>query len=102
MENIPEFISAYNPILRGEVNPDEWSKMIRARAPLSVRPHETIEGGFIVVERTRKMRRLRPASWPVEHGSMKEAVEAVVRLQKKFPHKTFAILQQVALSEAVG
>ncbi len=100
MTDIPDFVSAYNPILRGEVSPDEWSKKIRARAPAIVRPHETIEGGFIVVERTRRMRRLRPAPWPVEHGTMKEAVEAVERLRKRFPHKAFSILQQVAISEA--
>lgn len=102
MTEVTDFISAYNPILRGDVNPEDWSKKIRVRAPETPRPKEVREGGFIVVERTRKKRLLRPAAWPVETGSMKEAVAAVKSLQARFPQKTFCIFQQVAISEGNG
>lgn len=79
---------------------DEFSKFRRMKSPDAPRPGETIEGGFIVVERTPGKRRLRPASWPFEVASMREAVTSVERLCQLYPDRNFAILQQVAIREA--
>jgi hypothetical protein len=83
-----------------DLDPDEFSKTRRYVAPKEPRHAETIGGGFIVVERTRKKNRLRPAMWPLELASYQEAALAVMRLQKKRPEKSFAILQQVGFAPA--
>lgn len=83
-----------------DVDPDEFSKILRYKAPIAPRHNETVGGGFIVVERTRKKNRLRPAMWPFELASYQEAAVAVMRLQKKQPQKSFAILQQVGFAAA--
>jgi hypothetical protein len=79
---------------------DVWSKDQRRAAPLGAREHETIGGGFIIVERTPKKNRLRPSPWPYELATLKQAVTAVERLKKRYPNKTFCILQQIAVSVA--
>jgi hypothetical protein len=83
-----------------DVDPDEFSKTRRFRAPVSERKFETVGGGFIVVERTRKKNRLRPSMWPLELASYQDAARAVIRLQKKHPEKSFAILEQVGFAPA--
>jgi hypothetical protein len=85
-----------------DVDPDEFSKTARYRAPVSERRFETVGGGFIVVERTRKKNRLRPSMWPLELASYQEAARAVIRLQKKYPEKSFAILEQVGFAPSPG
>lgn len=84
-----------------DVDPDELSKFQRLPAPKRERHNETVGGGFIVIERTRKKNRLRPAPWPHELASYEQAAAAVIQLQKKEPLKRFAILEQVGFAEAV-
>ena len=81
-----------------DIDPDEFSKTKRYKAPEGARHGETVGGGFIVVERTRKKNRLRPSMWPLEIESYEKAAIAVIRLQKKHPAKSFAILQQVGFA----
>jgi hypothetical protein len=100
MNDIPSNDEQFNPDTPDDVVWEYWSKSIRYKAPTDIRRGEVIEGGFVIIERTRKKRRLRAASWPVEVGSMKEAVAAVERLRKKCPEKTFCIFHQVAIAEA--
>lgn len=73
----------------------EWSKTHRIGAPQKLRRHEVREGGFIVVERTRSKRLLRPSAWPVETGSLEDAFLAAKRLRERFPEKEFCIFEQV-------
>lgn len=72
----------------------EWSKR-RVGAPQVIRRNEVREGGFIVVERTRKKRLLRPAAWPVEHDSLEVAYAAVKRLRAQNPEREFCVFQQI-------
>lgn len=78
---------------------DTFSKARRARAPENPRHNEKVGGGIIVIERTPKKQRLRPASWPYELGSVAEAVSAINRLQETHPDRSFCIFQQVAFAE---
>jgi len=100
MNDLPDRNDNFNPNLQEEVVWEYWSKSIRHRAPTEIRRGEVVEGGFVIIERTRKKRLLRAASWPVEVGSMSEAVKAVERLRRKCPEKTFCIFHQVAIAEA--
>lgn len=100
MNDIPHTDEEFNPSLPREERWEYWSKSIRFKAPHAPRRGEVIEGGFVIIERTRKKRLLRAASWPVEVGSMKEAVAAVDRLRAKCPEKTFCIFHQIAIAEA--
>lgn len=79
---------------------DEFSKFPRWRAPSHPRTNETIGGGFIVIERTPKKKRLRPSMWPHELATAAQAVEAIERLQKKHPDRSFCIFHQIAESPA--
>lgn len=83
-----------------DVDPDEFSKRHRIGAPSGLRRNETIGGGFIVIERTPKKKRLRAAMWPLEVESYAKAAEAVLVLQRRHPDKSFAIFEQVGFSEA--
>ena len=76
-------------------NTEKSSKVYRLPAPQNLRYNEVREGGFIVIERTRKKRLLRPAPWPIEAGDLPSAVKAVRRLQEKEPQKEYCIFEQV-------
>lgn len=86
--------------MMGDVNPNEFSKKMRLPFPAKVRDFETIGGGFIVIERVDRMDRLRASVWPVEHDSYQSAAASVVRLQKRYPNKSFGIFEQIALAGA--
>lgn len=82
----------------GIVKPEVYAEVVSKRrfnAPQKMRAHEVRDGGFIVVERTRKKRLLRPSAWPVELGSLAAAFVATKRLREKFPDREFAIFEQV-------
>jgi hypothetical protein len=100
MNDVPEISEQFNHDMPDDHVWEHWSKSIRHRAPTEIRRGEVIEGGFVIIERTRKKRLLRAASWPVEVGSMRDAIAAVERLRKKCPEKTFCIFHQVAIAEA--
>lgn len=78
---------------------ENFSKKYRAPAPQNIRHHEIREGGFIVIERTRKKRLLRPAPWPIEVGDLAAAVKAVRVLQEKHPEREYCIFEQVGSFE---
>ena len=78
-----------------DADPDEISKRIRFPAPKGLRHAEVRGGGFIVIERTRKKRLLRPSAWPVEVGDLAQAYAAAKRLRDKHPDKEFAIFEQI-------
>lgn len=70
---------------------ENWSKKFRHAQPKEVRRHETIGGGWIVIARTLKTKRLRPAPWPVELPTREAAQEAAKNLAKKQPDTEFTI-----------
>ena len=74
---------------------DFLSKKHRIPAPQNFRHAEVREGGFIVVERTRKKRLLRPSAWPLELGDLASAVKAARRMQERHPSREFCIFEQV-------
>ncbi len=86
----------------GKVDPNEFSKRSRMPFPAKEREFETVGGGFIVIERVKRMGRLRPSVWPVEHATYQDAAESVLRLQKKNPNKPYAIFAQVAIAGAAN
>lgn len=72
----------------------------RIGVPQALRPHEVRDGGFIVIERLRKKRLLRPAAWPVEVSTMQEALNAVEKLRRRWPDRCFAVFHQAVMFEA--
>lgn len=76
------------------------SKLFRHKQPIAPRIGENVGGGFIVIARTLKTKRLRPAPWPVEYNTLNDAVIAVEHLKHKMPDETFSIFHQIARVDA--
>lgn len=60
--------------------------------PREPRKGETIGGGFFVFRRGENTGRIRPAQWPFEHATFKEAMEQADKLAKAMPGYRFDVV----------
>lgn len=75
----------------------EYLSKFRRPIPNFERHNEVIGGGFIVIERTDETKRLRPAAWPYECGSIEHAIESRNRLAEKYPDREFRIFSETGV-----
>ena len=78
-----------------DCNASDIQSKRRLPAPQKIRRGEVREGGYIVIERTNKLRLLRPSLWPIEMADLASAVVAAKRLREKYPEREFCIFEQV-------
>lgn len=64
--------------------------------PCENRPSEEIGGGFFVFRRGDGTGRIRPATFPFEHGSLESATQEAMRLAAEQPGYQFDILSVVS------
>ena len=62
--------------------------------PKKAREGEVIGGGFWIFRRGDGTKRIRPAMWPFEYGSIADAQKQAEKLARNHPGETFIIVGQ--------